>query len=1241
MRTLLIGLLLGLPSIAAANEVVAFPGEQLEFFEKEVRPLLVERCHKCHGAELHKGNLRLDSRAAVLKGGDSGPAIDVANLPQSELLSAISYDPAGYQMPPDGKLAEAEIAILTTWVQMGAPWPAEATSTGGAAGKSWQEHFDERRKHWSFQPLVRHRLPTVHGADWCRTPVDRFLLAKLEAAGRPHAGEADRRTWLRRITLDVTGLPPTADEIGAFLADAAPGAHERVIDRLLTSPHLGERWGRHWLDLVRYAESRGHEFDYDVANPWPYRDYVIRALNGDVPYDRLVVEHVAGDLLAKAERQETGDKSFEDKASNQSALNSQLSTLNSVRLDPATGANESIVATGFWFLGEWVHSPVDIRQDEADRFENMLDVYSKTFLGLTVACARCHDHKFDPIPQTDFYALQGYLQSSTYQQVRYDHWRNNRQVAEELSRTEQEAARKLLPVFAEVVRPTVERLDQYLLAAKEVLQSVPANMAPGDPSSKLPDAERIQHVAAAYGVDAARLKSWCAHLRSSAGDDRDPFRVWARIATGQVSNAVPERRKSEAGDQGIRRYGKLRVAQDSIDHTLFANEFESDGIAFRETEYHQACIDLGSDPERPLRRIEEGGWCEYVPELGESGIAKDAMQDAAKLGALERAGRTLRTPSFEITGDKICAELRGGCHTYVVVDSHAVINGPLHGSLLQEHPAPAEGNDHWRWIQHDVSRYRGHRAHLEFVPRRKEPFAVREVNIGNGVQASSSLIPEDAALTGPDESPTLEVLARSYQQQWRWIPISIGWYLAPFRSVDCDLHTAAWALAHPQLFGLDTDEAHRRFAEVAQPLIERRNQLLAGLQRESGLAPVMLDGSGEDEYVFIRGNWKKRGEVVPRRFLSAFSGQRSANSYQPAAVSGRPSAAEAVTPGLNPALNSQPLTPNSSHSTLDTQHSTPPGSGRLQLAAQMVDPQQTPIVARVIVNRIWQHYFGRGLVPTPDDFGHLGTPPTHPELLDWLATELIAHDWSLKHIHRLILASSAYRMASGEAESQETSDKSASALEAAPTKQLLSLDSQHLPDPSNSLLSHMPVKRLEGEIIRDSILALSGRLDDELYGRSVPVHLTSFLEGRGRPGESGPVDGRGRRSLYIAVRRNFPDPFFQAFDFPNPHSTIGRRNVSNVPAQALALMNNPLVLEQCRVAAERLLRETAGQPPESLIEWLYQQIYCRPPQDEEQAAGGEFIAGQATALQTGLDDPRVWADYIHVLLNAKEFIFVR
>jgi hypothetical protein len=394
-----------LAALLAASAPAADPTpEQAEFFETKVRPVLVEHCYKCHSAETKKepkGGLRVDGRARLLQGGDGGPAVVPGDPARSKLVEAVRYANPDLQMPPKAKLPAAVVADLEKWVKDGAHWPGDAAAA--PAGKSEFDLHKRKAEHWAWQPVRPQSPPPVRDANWPSDPVDRFVLAKLEAKGLKLAPPAAKHVWLRRVTFALTGLPPTPEEVAAFQADDSPEAFARVADRLLASSHFGERWGRHWLDLVRYAESRGHESDPDIPNAHQYRDYVVRALNADVPYDRFVQEHIAGDVLDR-------------------------------RLDPKTGANEAVIGTGFWHLGEEVHSPVDVRQDQADRLDNRIDVLTKAFLGLTVSCARCHDHKFDAISTKDFYALYGLLEGSGYRQVRIDGWEQNRKVAAALAK---------------------------------------------------------------------------------------------------------------------------------------------------------------------------------------------------------------------------------------------------------------------------------------------------------------------------------------------------------------------------------------------------------------------------------------------------------------------------------------------------------------------------------------------------------------------------------------------------------------------------------------------------------------------------------------------------------------------------------------------------------------------------------------------------------------------------------------
>ena len=1384
-----------------------FTPDQIEFFEKQIRPILVEHCQECHGADEPEAGLRLTSRQAILRGGDSGPAIVPGMIDKGELLLAVSYDADGYQMPPDGKLPQETINLLRDWVAMGAPWPAEAD----VADATDEFDLEARAERYSFQPLQQVQPPEVQHTAWPRTPIDCFLLERLEAAGLAPAPPTDKRTWIRRAYFDTLGLPPTPQQVQAFLDDDSPLAFDRVVDGLLASPHFGERWGRHWLDLVRYAESRGHEFDYDVPNAWHYRDYVVRALNDDVPYDQFVVEHVAGDLLGTDLHQprqvalypfidgadinpgltptETSGTTFllaDGAARTIDALDAPrwsglvdgtTQTLQiaervqrrfDVRFRPGTGANESILGTGFWFLGEWVHSPVDIRQEEADRFDNMIDVYSKTFLGLTVACARCHDHKFDPITQADFYALQGYLQSSSYRQARFESMDHNRRIADRIDELRSDATPLLLRTLSDLVEPTIGDLGRYIAAARDAMQTGPQfndrrseitfedfengtydewevtgdafgdgpqsqeTIAPyqgdvrpegrffvnshqkrdggagdrhigtltsreftiernhlrflvgggshegktcinllidGQPvlsatgrnsnemsaidwdvseyrektaRIQVVDEERggwgnigvdhfvfsdslagdpvtvtsadfapaflqgIHQRAQALGLNGDRLAYWTAHLLNAKQNPDDPFHVFAQDHPAEfVRNEFEQgraRTQQALRDLGedIREHGQQQI------EILFSPGEElnvwsprpapvaSDGRHFGSGRRRPGSVVLADDPRQPIAAIVT------LPAIGRDSLWDEltagagTMDDPGRISGWNRAGRTLRTRAFEITSGKLYCLIRGGCNTYVAVDSHILINGPLHGQLIKQHPAPdaVDDADSWRWIEHDVARYQGHRAHLEIVLRGDEPLEIAW--IAQADRSPATMLGNDHGFSDVWWRPLRHVEGELQDEQVLLaaktafadaVAVCRGQELHRILPIEYHYQLANWLIQNPQLTGLDSEASRETLRQVAEPIFAHTRELESEIQPVSATAPCMMDVSGEDEYVFIRGAWKKPGDTVPRRFLEVFNGTGVPKPFS-----------------------------------IDGQR--PDGSGRLRLARQMVDPAQTPILPRVIVNRIWQHYFGRGIVPTPDDFGHMGQEPSHPQLLDWLANDLISHDWSLKHIHRQLLLSAAYRMESSVGEPG-------------------TLNQPGENDPDNALLHRMNVKRLEGEIIRDAVLSVSGRIDGELYGRSVPVHLTPFMEGRGRPGQSGPVDGHGRRSLYVAVRRNFAEPFFQAFDFPNPHTTTGRRSVSNVPAQALALMNNPLIVQQTRVWAERLLAATEGVAAEERVARLYETAFSRPPTEDELTAGTAFVEAQAAEYGTGTNDVRVWSDYCHVLVNVKEFVFIR
>lgn len=1140
-------------AVRAAENSAKFPAESIEFFEKQVRPLLAEHCQKCHGETKQKGNLRLDSRAAMLAGGDTGPAIAPGKPDESLLVDAVDYGDL-YQMPPSGKLAGEKIAVLRRWIEQGAPWPSEPASTGAGRGKPpVRPAFDlvERAKHWAFQPLEEQPPPAVDNQRWPKSDVDCYLLSRMEEAGLTPAKPAEAHTLLRRATFDLIGLPPTAEEVATFVADKRPDAFERAVDRLLASPHFGERWARHWLDLVRYAESKGHEFDYTIANAWQYRDYVIRALNADVPYDQFVIEHVAGDLV------------------------------DSPRRHPARGFNESVLGTGFWFLGEEVHSPIELTADELDRTDNKIDVFSKTFLALTVACARCHDHKFDAITTKDYYALAGYLLSSSYRQTPFDALDEERAIAESLAACRREHRPALLRASMVDMRPTLDRLSELLLASREVLQSqAPIDAATttealaGSPERErgknLPGAASlaIAKVAGERGLAAEDLSRWVEAVRESLADTTSPLHLWASaVAATRLDESSPP---ASAVKASVKAMTPEATSEGDVVFDFgraSSQDWRQDGFVFGLAPLRVGEVSFSGNEQRPLARVWSVPAAVSDPFWDAAALAPGVEREAGRLSWLQ-SGRMLRTPTFTLRDGKLFYLVSGSGYAYAVVHSHRLNNGPLHAALVRQWQA----NERFQWIEHDLSAYRGQRVHIEFSPRQPDqlPAGASPVLAVARLVESERAPPEVNALAlsalsfSEAELSNWQSLATAYQQRLTRAAelLAAGSLASPG-----DAALADWLLSKLDLFAPPGGEGRHALTTAAGSYLAAQVALADRLPKSMHTAPALFDGSGVNERVMLRGNPKTPGEIVPRRYLEALGG----------------------------------LT-----------HDVPnDGSGRLELARQMVNPAQ-PLVARVIVNRVWQHLFGRGLVASVDNFGVLGEAPTHRELLDRLAGDFMADGWSIKRLIRRLMLSGTYQHSSRASE---------------PSPRI---------DPDNLLLSHARIKRLEAEAIRDNLLAVSGGLDQRMYGASVPIFLSEFMEGRGRP-TSGPLDGDGRRGIYLSVRRNFLSTFFMAFDYPVPFTSVGRRSVSNVPAQALTMLNSPFVAGEARRWAARISREQGNTGLR--IASLYMSAFGRSPTDIEAAEAADFLARQRQAYGTP-DDVRAWADFCHVLFNAKEFLFI-
>ena len=1117
-----------------AEKLPATDEALIEFFEKEVRPILVSRCFECHsGSEkTTKGGLRLDSRDAVLKGGDTGPAVSLEDPSTSLFVSSINYGDL-YQMPPKSKLPANEIAVLTKWIEKGIPWPAESASAVATV-----KTFDiaaRATQHWCWQPVTETSPPAVKQSNWPATNFDRFILSKLETAGLNPAPQADKGVLLRRVYFDLIGLPPTPDEVEQFARDTRPNALEPVVDRLLESVHFGERWARHWLDLTRYAETRGHEFEPIIPNAWQYRDYVIRAINADVPYDRFLTEQIAGDLIAPRWRTSANSAS-----------------------PAALPINESLIGTGFWFLGEEVHSPVDIRKDETDRVDNRLDVMSKTFLGLTLACARCHDHKFDAISQKDYYALAGFVISSNYRQIRVDTFEQHQQIAQKLNSIRNNSSAELAKSIADNARPVLEKLDQYWIASRRVLDAgltTFASLAPGQPlTSEV--TELVDRVAKETSLDSELLARWCVEMNFARRDTHHPF---YRLITPGPNDATPPTTQNPNGT--------LQGLVVDFGDTTGARPIQ-DGVSFGIQPVKRGQLVSEGSAESPRLGVATiGGWNRDL-FWKKISLAPGTEVDNGTLGAWQMPGRMVRTPEFNLKTRNLWYLVRGSVRAYANVNSHLIIVGPLHGSLLREFK---QIDDHWHWVSHGLDLYKDHRLHVEFSPADDGPCSIAMV-----VQSDEQpKLPEanwqslDQAALQANSAQAAAVKSVFQSAVRLLLEVNNSTLTSASGSTASDsAELADWFVKHQRLFSLK--EIDRPSPAVA----EAEAELAKDVRWDSSLAPAIMDGNGVNEHLLVRGNSITPKDTVSRRFLEAVS------------------------------YTQRQLTPKTGDADFDDS-----SSGRLQLAQKMLE---SPLAARVTVNRVWHHLFARGIVPTVDNMGVLGLPPSHPELLDYLSVEFVRNGWSMKRLIRSLVLSRTYQMSSHPTEADAV-------------------------DPNNELWHRMPIKRLEGEAIRDSILAVSGSLNRTPFGPSVPIYLTEFMQGRGRPGASGPLDGNGRRSIYISVRRNFLSPMMLAFDTPNPFSTVGRRTVSNVPAQALILMNDPFVVEQANLWAERLSAEST-ESLEHRIDRMYLTAFARHASATESADAIQFLKSQ------GVNSPdqqrEAWNNLCHVLFNVKEFVFV-
>ncbi len=1132
------------------------PTDGLEFFERRIRPVLVDHCYACHSSATAspKGGLRLDSRDGIRQGGKSGPAVVPERVQESLLVAAVRYE--SLQMPPKQPLPDAMVADLVHWIEMGAPDPRDQPpSAEEVSALTWQQAVKSRRNWWSLQPVARY-VPPHTPTDRSANPLDAFISAKLQGAGLQPAPPADDSVILRRLTFVLTGLPPTLVEQQHYQEEIVrydrEMAYQRLVDRLMASPRLGERWARHWMDVVRYAETHGYEWNHEVRDAWRYRDYLIRAINADIPYDQLLREHIAGDLLTEP------------------------------RMQPNLHLNESVIATAFWRFGELGHDNcVQFPEIRYDAVDNQIDTLTKAFQAMTVSCARCHDHKVDAISTQDYYALVGIVESS-------------RQLVQTI-----DTADRFVPDLQRLQRIRSEIQDELArlwLPAVDELKPRLVSLLAGEDSELTPSTKTAANATAATSPNPTINSpgepiafSWTEQLVREDLNWDDPLRLVQRIRRRSPSESVASlwtRLRSE-------------YAQEQASRAKFNAEQFEPWADFR-----------SGWPEG--WRASGHGLSSTLPATGEIAVATRGSNAVAGLlmsglythRISDRLNGTLQSPWIPTHRKYVSLQFQGGGLSMIraVVDS-CVLNEFAGGGAEYVSHTPL------RWKTFPTHDGPHHRSYLDLTttadnprwPDRPGMAKSRDPALKSGEHSWFGVV--RAVLHDSPEPPQAEL--QHLLALWPEAPQSV-----PLSSTGSDASRAddaidriaatiqgTWQRALRAWAAGVASESDIRWIDwllsigwlpqalESSPTLSRQIQLYRELEAQlppPRVVAAMADqGPGFDAPVLLRGNPADLGPIVPRRYLEVLCTADDGG------------------------------TPDATHK------DTVSGSGRSYLAERITDPRN-PLTARVLVNRLWHHAFGTGIVSSTDDFGHLGDLPSHPELLDFLAQTLVRDRWSLKQLLRQIVTSQTFRQASQ------------------PTVEGLKVD------PDNRLLHHYPARRLDAEAVRDTLLSVTNRLDSTLYGPSIDPYRTEAKDHRRL--FVGPLDGAGRRSIYIKVTRMEGQKFLELFDLPNAMATRGARDRTNVPAQALAFLNDPFVVEQSKQWGQQL---TQG-PPESVADRTDRMLrIClgRPPTSEEQTRLAELVQQMAEIHQVTPEDVlssrSVWQDVAHTILNMKELIFLR
>jgi mono/diheme cytochrome c family protein len=1063
-----------------ADDQLPKPAARKIDFVKDVQPLFAAKCVGCHGAKKQESAFRLDHKASALKGGNVGRAIVPGKSAESPLIRYVAGLDPDLTMPPEGERLTAEqVGILRAWIDQGADWPDSASVSLNSRGAD----------HWAFKTPIRPRVPAIRPmADgrkpmavipFFRTPIDNFIVERLFREGLSLSPETDRTTWLRRVSLDLIGLPPTIDEVDAFLADRSPDAFEKQVERLLSSPHYGERWARHWLDAARYADSDGFEKDKS-RQMWFFRDWVVNALNRDLGYDQFLTEQLAGDLLPNA-------------------------------------TQDQIVATGFLrnsMLNE--EGGVDPEQFRMDAMFDRMDAIGKAMLGLTIQCAQCHNHKYDPLTQEEYYRLFAFL--------------NNDHEAQSV-------------VYSEAERMQIADLREQMNDIEEELRRA------------TPDWQQ-------------RLDAW---------DQTNPKRERGAAPNETTTPSLTRRVTSpdwttlqlkHLGDNGQRYFdqGDGSILAAGYAPTKFGAVFQSQPLDLKNITAIR--LELLNDPNLPCNGPGRSfiGTCALTEisveainaeKPNEKGGVKlvSASADYSNSERVLEANFFDKTDKRRVTGP-IEFAIDGKDETAWGIDAGpGRRNQPRNAVFLFDKPVSYDGGtvlkvtlkqNHGGWNSDDHMNNNLGRFRLS-------------VTTALNPAADPMPVAVRTALTLPREqrSPAQQAAIFSY---WRTTVTDFASF-----NVRIEALWKQWPAGSTQL--------------VLMPRDKPRDTRI--LTRGDFLKPTREVGSGFPEFLQVLAS---RGALAP----------------------GQPKTTKEVR-GLTPAGS-----PRTS------------AGDRLTFARWLTD-RSHPTTARVIVNRVWQAYFGTGIVSTSEDFGTQAEPPSHPELLDWLAVEFMETGWSFKHLHRLITLSATYRQSSRV--TPELYEK----------------------DQFNRLLARFPRQRVEGEIVRDIALAASGLLNEKLSGPAIFSPSPAFLYQP--PASYGPFTwteetgaDRYRRGLYTFRRRSTPYPMLTNFDTPNADFSCVKRTRSNTPLQALTTLNEVVFLE-CARALSLLTLTEGGSDDTARLTFAFRRCVSRPPSDAERDMLLKLLNQQrakfaklATNDLAPTAEAAAWTVVARVLLNLDETV---